>query len=83
VPCYLAERYLAAGAAASLSDDVERIDSAAQHCGAQRLATVYVPTDEVCLFLFDAATAERVSITCREARVPIDRINAAVCTWGA
>lgn len=79
---FLTESYLSAGRMTSLIDDADRLDAATVTSGARRLATMYVPTDETCLHLFDADTAEQVTRSCAKAGVLIDRVNPAIYLGG-
>lgn len=64
---------------ASLVQVANRIDSlTVERTGVRRLATVYVPSDETCLHLFDADSAGQVARVCATAEVEIDLINPAI-----
>jgi hypothetical protein len=83
VPRFLTESYLAAGKVSSLVEAANRLDAAtASQPGVHRLATVYMPTDETCLYLFDADTPEQIAAACASADVTIDRISLAVYIGG-
>lgn len=80
---FLAETYLAAGQLASLVQIVDRLDTpTVEEVGVRRVATVYMASEETCLHVFDADTAEQVDRACQSADVTIDRINSAIYISG-
>ena len=47
------------------------------------LRSIYVPEDETCLLLFEAASADAVSEVAQPAALPFERLVAAIATEAA
>ena len=87
-PVFLVERYLPPAAAGKLADSVSRT---AQLCTlsaesgsadkVQYLHSAYLPADDTCFCLFQAATADAVRALNDEADFGLDRITAAVLLY--
>ena len=87
-PVFLVERYLPSAAAEHLADSVSR---AAQLCAlsvesgsaekVQYLHSAYLPAEDTCFCLFQAATADAVRALNEEAGFALDRITAAVLLY--
>src|SRR5260370_24682102 len=85
---FLVERYLPSAAAEHLADSVSR---AAQLCAlsvesgsadkVQYLHSAYLPTEDTCFCLFQAATADGVRALNEEAGFALDRITAAFLVY--
>lgn len=75
---FVAERYLASVDSNRLRDDVERLRRAAARVrGATLLESVYLPADDLCLYVFRSESAEQVADIARLASVDVDRIRQA------
>jgi hypothetical protein len=87
-PVFLVERYLPPAAAGNLADSVSR---AAQLCTlsvesgsadeVQYLYSAYLPAEDTCICLFQAATAVAVGALNEEAGFALDRVTAAVLLY--
>jgi hypothetical protein len=87
-PVFLVERYLTPAAAGKLADSVSRT---AQLCTlsaesgsadkVQYLHSAYLPAEDTCFCLFQAATADAVRALNDEADFALDRITAAVLLY--
>jgi hypothetical protein len=76
---YLVEAYLPRARAGELDEAVARLSAdagAATHPGGRvrYLRSTYVPDDEVCFHVFEAASAEAVRAAGQRARLTFDRI---------
>ena len=60
---FLAERYLSAPTAEALASLVNRDRAAARATSVRHIQTIYVPADETCFTLFEAASLELVTET--------------------
>ena len=75
---FLAERYVPPADRAAVAFDAGRIRAAAARVPTVRLLqTVYLPADELCLYLFEGESAERVALLGRLAELQLDRIRRA------
>jgi len=75
---FLAERYVPPSGKQALAGELERIRSAARSVPAIRLVeSVYVPGDELCLYLFESDSAETVALLSRVAELEMERIRRA------
>lgn len=73
---YLAERYLPAAARGDIVGDSDRLQSAARAVGAVRLVqTLYAPRDEICLYLFEADSADLVSRAAAAAAIALEQVQ--------
>jgi len=75
MPTYLVEAYVARTSAGGLQD-VAR--AAAELPGAHLLSAVFLPEDETCFLLYEAASAERLGSAGRRARMPWQRVQEAI-----
>jgi hypothetical protein len=83
VPIFLAERDTAGTTDADIASVHQALDSAARRvCSADRqvryLRTIYVPEEQRCICLFEAADAEIVRLVNDTAQLPFVRIAPAV-----
>lgn len=75
---FVAERYLADADGDGLRDDLERIRAAAARVeGVTLHGSVYLPADDLCLYLFTSETMDGVAGVARLASVAVDRIRPA------
>lgn len=58
---FLAERYLAVTTREALASQVGRDRSAARAMSIRHIQTIYVPADETCFTLFEAASLELIT----------------------
>jgi hypothetical protein len=80
---YLGERYLPATARGDIVGDSDRLQSAARIVGAVRLVqTLYVPRDEICLYLFEADSADLVSRAAAAAAIALEQVQRVDATLG-
>ena len=80
---FLAELYLPRTAAEAVDDARDRATTAAAELSAEGTSvrldrTIFVPTDEQCLFLFEAPSIEAVRETARRAALSFEHIAEAV-----
>lgn len=80
---FLAELYLPRTAAEAVDDARDRATTAAAELGAEGTSvhldrTIFVPADELCLFLFEAPSIEAVRETARRAALSFEHIAEAV-----
>jgi hypothetical protein len=84
VGTFLAEGYLASATADGLARDGARAAAASElaaDAGQVRyLGAVFLPADQTCLMIFEAACAEHVARACQRAGLPCDRVTTAVIT---
>lgn len=74
----MAERYLAGAGSAAVASDVSRIKAAAARLSEVRLVqSVYLPGDELCLYLFESDSVTTVAELGRLAELDLDRIRSA------
>jgi hypothetical protein len=75
---FLAERYVPRGARDTVARDTEQLRVVARRvAGTRLLETVYLPTEELCLHLFQSETQDEVALVARLAEVQVDRIRRA------
>jgi hypothetical protein len=79
MPTYLLELYLPAAHAAQLSDIAARARSSAEQLTREGVPvrhrqTIYVPADEMCFCLYEAASADSVARLSRRAAIAAGRI---------
>jgi len=70
---YLGECFLAASASNTLAPSA--LDAAFAPSGVRVLQTIFVPDDEVCLYLFESDSLERVRQASAAAGISIDRLH--------
>lgn len=80
---YLVELYLSRRDAGALDDAAARARAASEQLASEGrdvryLRTIFVPEDETCFHLYEAAAAETVGEASRRAEIPYDRIVEAV-----
>ena len=80
---FLAELYLPRTAAEAVDEARDRATTAAAELGAEGTSvrldrTIFVPADELCLFLFEAPSIEAVRETARRAALSFEHIAEAV-----
>ncbi len=78
---FLAEVYLARGA--GFDSSVARARSAAEELTREgtrvvHVSSVFVPEDETCFFLYEAASTDAVREVARRAALPFERVSEAV-----
>jgi hypothetical protein len=81
MPEFLIELYVSRTDAGSLERDTERARLAAEELHRQGgsvryLRSIFVPEDETCFLLYEAASAEAVREAVLRARLPVDRVAA-------
>jgi hypothetical protein len=78
MPQYLAELYLSRANADGVIDTLDRARAVnampAGGASVRYLRSIFVPGDEICLHLFEAANAAAVCGACRGAGIPVDRV---------
>jgi hypothetical protein len=79
MPSYFVESYQPRGRAGELADAIVRARLAASLLAAQgtpvrHLRSAYVPDDEICLHLFEAASAQLACEASRRAGIAVDRV---------
>jgi hypothetical protein len=78
---FLVELYAADGAAVARGVALTRRAAERLTCEGTRvrhLRSIFVPEDETCFFLYEAASAEAVDLAARESGLPFERVSAAV-----
>jgi hypothetical protein len=80
---YFAEAYLARPRANELPMHERRARSAAKELAQQGIAvrfvrSIFVPADEICFYVFEAASADAVSAACEHAALRFERVIEAV-----
>jgi hypothetical protein len=80
---YLAEAYLARPRASELPTNERRARSAANELTQQGIAvrfvrSIFVPADEICFYVFEAASADAVRAACESAALRFERVIEAV-----
>ena len=85
MPVYLVETYLTRHGARDLDSLRERVRRAAEELSrdgldVRHLRSVFVPADETCFHLFDAASAAAVQAAGERAAIAFDRVSEA--TYG-
>jgi hypothetical protein len=85
VQSYLAEAYLPRPRANELRADERRARAAAHELRQQGtpirfVRAIFVPTDEICFYVFEAVDAEAVGAACKRAALRFERVVEAVDT---
>ncbi len=75
---FLAERYLPATTREALASQVDRDRTAAHAMSIRHIQTIYVPADETCFTLFEAASLEQVTETSDRFGLGYRRVVAAI-----
>jgi hypothetical protein len=80
---YLAEAYVARSRAAELRAHERRARAATRELTRNGtpirfVRSVFVPADEICFYVFEAASAEVVGAACERAALPFQRVVEAV-----
>jgi len=75
---FLAERYLAVTTCEALASQVGRDRTAARAMSIRHIQTIYVPADETCFTLFEAASLELVTETSDRFGLGYRRVVAAI-----
>jgi len=79
MPTYLVEAYVPRTGAGSVQDDAARAAAAADELpGVRLLSAFFLPEDETCFLLYDAASAELLGEAGRRARIPWHRVQEAI-----
>jgi Protein of unknown function (DUF4242) len=83
VAAYLVELYLSRAAARTLEDAVAGVRAAARALSKEGfdirfLRSTFIPGDETCFLVFDAATPELVEEAASRAAIPFERVVEAV-----
>jgi len=76
MPDYLVEVYAPRTGAGGAQDVAARAASA-ERAGVRLLGTLFLPEDETCFLLYEAASAELVAEAARSARIRAERIQSA------
>ena len=75
---FVAERYVASADSEGARADLDRIRRAASRVGGVSFVeAVYLPADELCLYVFASESAAAVAEVARAAAVVVDRIRVA------
>jgi hypothetical protein len=82
-PTFLVERYLPSAALSGLADSVARVaficaQSPRDGTGVQYLQSTYLPTEDTCFCLFQAASSDAVRAVNAAGLFTVDRITAAL-----
>lgn len=77
---WVAERYLSSVDDGRFRADLDRIEDAARRLHIRFVQCLYLPGDELCLYLFESDSAESVAALSREASLDVDRIRLAEVT---
>jgi hypothetical protein len=83
VGTFLAEGYLSSATADGLARDGARAAAATSELAWDSgrvcyLGGVFLPADQTCLLIFEAAAAEHVGRACQRAGLPCERVTAAM-----
>ena len=78
MPTYLVETYLPRTGAGGVQDVAARAATAAERNGARLLSAFFLPEDETCFLLYEAASAELLGQAGRRARMPWQRVQEAI-----
>jgi hypothetical protein len=87
MPTYLVETYLARGEAGERATRERRARSAAEELTKDGASvrferSIYVPEDEICFFVFDAASGREAAMLAQRARLDPIRVVEAVASGG-
>jgi Protein of unknown function (DUF4242) len=80
---YLVELYRSRAGADTLADPAKRAQTTAEELTREGtpvrfLSTIFVPEDEVCFYLYEAASAEAAAEAARRAELQFERIVVAI-----
>lgn len=80
---FLVEVYVARGAAEDVVSSLDRARLGAQEMTREGMPvryirSIFVPEDETCFLVYEAASAEAVHAAARRAALPFERVSAAV-----
>ena len=78
MPTYLVEAYVPRTGAGGVQDVAARAAAAAGLPGARLLSAFFLPEDETCFLLYEAASAELLAEAGRHARMPWQRVQEAI-----
>jgi hypothetical protein len=79
MPTYLVETYVPRTGAGGVQDDAARAVAAAdEHPGVRLLTAFFLPDDETCFLLYEAASAELLVEAGRRTRIPWQRVQEAI-----
>ncbi len=83
MPEFLVELYVSRGDGTAVETSARRARLTAKELrregrSVQYLRSIFVPEDETCFFLYEAATADDVAEAARRAALPFDRVALAV-----
>ena len=79
MPTYLVEAYVPRTGAGGVQDVAARAAAAADELpGVRLLSAFFLPEDETCFLLYDAASAELLGEAGRRARIPWQRVQEAI-----
>ncbi len=79
MPTYLVEYYVPRTGAGGVKDHAARAAAAADEVpGVRLLSAFFLPEDETCFLLYDAASAELLGEAGRRARIPWQRVQEAI-----
>ena len=80
---FLAERYLPLHSPEALASQVDQDRAAARAMSIRHIQTIYVPADETCFTLFEAASLELVTQTSDRFELGYRRVVPAIVTGSA
>lgn len=80
---FLAERYLSLQTSQALASQVDQDRAAAHAMSIRHIQTIYVPSDETCFTLFEAASLDLVTQTSDRFKLGYRRVVAAVVLGSA
>ena len=79
MPTYLVDAYVPRTGAGGVHDDAARAAAAADDLpGVRLLSAFFLPEDETCFLLYDAASAKLLGEAGRRARIPWQRVQEAI-----
>jgi hypothetical protein len=78
MPTYLVETYVSRTGAGGVQDLAARVAATAELPGTRLLSAFFLPEDETCFLLYEAASAELLGQAGRRARVPWQRMQEAI-----
>jgi len=78
MPTYLVEAYVPRTGAGGVQDAARVASAAAELPGAHLLSAAFLPEDETCFLLYEAASAELLGEAGRQARIPWQRVQEAI-----
>lgn len=80
---FVAELYVARADAAGAARNAEGARRAAEELGVRYVRAIFMPEDETCFLIYEAASAEAVREAVARASLPVARVVASVATDGA